>query len=140
MPSGTIQPSLTATFFRNYNAYSIACAIPVATNIFFGASTLRHFSQRAKHTSTYQLVAFIEYYYVYEIAVIRSKKWYVFGLASGKIGMRGDILETKCQCAAASGVRDGSRSPATGFQEQVANRRKRLWLIAIVVSVTEKVL
>ncbi len=35
-------------FFRNYNAYSIACAIPVAINIFFGAST-------------YQLAAFIGY-------------------------------------------------------------------------------
>ena len=47
---------------------------------------------------------------------------------------------TRCQCAAASGVRDGSRPPATGLQEQVANRRKRLWLRALVVSVTEKVL
>ena len=45
-----------------------------------------------------------------------------------------------CQCAAASDVRDGSRPPATGLQEQVANRRKRLWLRAMVVSVTEKVL
>jgi len=44
------------------------------------------------------------------------------------------------QCAAASGVRDGSRPPATGLQEQVANHRKRLWSRAMVVSVTEKVL
>ncbi|MFC1781506.1 hypothetical protein ACFLZ8_04530 [Planctomycetota bacterium] len=47
---------------------------------------------------------------------------------------------TRCQCAAASYVRDGSRPPATGLQEQVANHRKRLWLRALVVSVTEKVL
>lgn len=58
----------------------------------------------------------------------------------GKIKICGDILETRCHCAAASGVRDGSRPPATGLQEQVANRRKRLWLRAMVVSVTEKVL
>ena len=44
------------------------------------------------------------------------------------------------QCAAASGVRDGSRPPATGLQEQVANHRKWLWSKAAVVSVTEKVL
>ena len=44
------------------------------------------------------------------------------------------------QCAAASGVRDGSRLPATGLQEQVANHRKWLWSKAAVVSVTEKVL
>ena len=50
-----------------------------------------------------------------------------------------DKIETTRQCAAASGVRDGSRPPATGLQEQVANRRKRLWLRAMVVSVTEKV-
>ena len=49
-------------------------------------------------------------------------------------------MVTRCHCAAASGVRDGSRPPATGLQEQVANRRKRLWLRALVVSVTEKVL
>jgi len=49
-------------------------------------------------------------------------------------------MVTRCQCAAASCVRDGSRPPATGLQEQVANRRKRLWLRALVVSVTEKVL
>ncbi len=49
-------------------------------------------------------------------------------------------MESNCQCAAASGVRDGSQPPATGLQEQVANRRKRLWLRAMVVSVTEKVL
>ena len=42
--------------------------------------------------------------------------------------------------AAASGVRDGSRPPATGLQEQVANHRKWLWSKAAVVSVTEKVL
>ncbi|MHC4436882.1 MAG: hypothetical protein ACYS3S_05945 [Planctomycetota bacterium] len=36
--------------------------------------------------------------------------------------------------------KDGSRPPATGLQEQVANRRKRLWSRAMVVSVTEKVL
>ena len=45
-----------------------------------------------------------------------------------------------CLCAAASGVSDGSRPPATGLQEQVANRHKRLWLRAMVVSVMEKVL
>ena len=44
------------------------------------------------------------------------------------------------QCAAASGVRDGGRSPAIGLQEQVANHRKRLWSKAGVVSVTEKAL
>jgi hypothetical protein len=47
---------------------------------------------------------------------------------------------TRCPCAAASGVRDGSRPPATGLQEQVANRHKRLWSRAMVVSVMEKVL
>jgi len=55
-----MQPSLTATFFRNYNAYLIARAIPVALKIFFGASNLRHFSQLATLTSTYPLVEFIE--------------------------------------------------------------------------------
>ncbi|MFC1794690.1 hypothetical protein ACFL3Q_14005 [Planctomycetota bacterium] len=50
------------------------------------------------------------------------------------------IIGDNCQCAAASCVRDGSRPLATGLQEQVANRRKRLWLRALVVSVTEKVL
>ena len=49
-------------------------------------------------------------------------------------------METACQCAAASGVRDGSRPPATGLQEQVANRHERLWLRAKVVSIMEKVL
>jgi hypothetical protein len=49
-------------------------------------------------------------------------------------------LESECHCAAASCVRDRSRPPATGLQEQVANRRKRLWLRALVVSVAEKVL
>ena len=58
----------------------------------------------------------------------------------GKINICSDKMVTRCQCAAASYVRDGSRPPATGLQEQVANRRKRLWLRALVVSVTEKVL
>ena len=49
-------------------------------------------------------------------------------------------MVTSCMCAAASGVRDGSRPPATGLQEQVANRHKRLWSRAMVVSVMEKVL
>ncbi len=49
-------------------------------------------------------------------------------------------MESRSPCAAASGVRDGSRPPATGLQEQVANHRKRLWLRVMVVSVTEKVL
>ena len=44
------------------------------------------------------------------------------------------------QCAAASGVRDGGRSPAIGLQERVANHRKRRWSKARVVSVTEKAL
>ena len=57
-----------------------------------------------------------------------------------KIDFCGHILVIRCPCAAASCVRDGSRPPATGLQEQVANRRKRLWLRALVVSVTEKVL
>jgi len=65
---------------------------------------------------------------------------HIIGPAWGKIGVSGDKTESLCQCAAASGVRDGSRPPATGLQEQVANRRKRLWLRAMVVSVTEKVL
>ena len=64
----------------------------------------------------------------------------IFGLNIDKINICRDILEILCQCAAASYVRDGSRPPATGLQEQVANRRKRLWLRALVVSVTEKVL
>jgi hypothetical protein len=42
------------------------------------------------------------------------------------------------QCAAASGVRDGGRPPATGLQEQVANHRKRRGSKGWVVSVTEK--
>ena len=41
-------------------------------------------------------------------------------------------------CAAASGVRDGGRSPAIGVQAQVANHCKRLGSKALVVSVTEK--
>jgi len=57
-----------------------------------------------------------------------------------KFDICGDKIVTGCQCAAASYVRDGSRPPATGLQEQVANHRKRLWLRALVVSVTEKVL
>ena len=36
-------------------------------------------------------------------------------------------------------MRDGSRSPAIGLQEQIANHRKRLWSRVMVVSVTEKV-
>ena len=44
----------------------------------------------------------------------------------------------RCQCAAASGVRDGGRPPAIGLQEQVANHRKRRGSKARVVSVTEK--
>jgi len=59
-------------------------------------------------------------------------------LDAGKIKTCGVILVTRRVCAAASGVRDGSRPPATGLQEQVANRRKRLWSRAMVVSVTEK--
>ena len=56
----------------------------------------------------------------------------------GKTKTCGVILETCIVCAAASGVRDGSRSLATGLQEQAANHRKRLWSRAMVVSVTEK--
>ena len=56
------------------------------------------------------------------------------------MSVRGDILVSNCQCAATSGVRDGSRPPATVLQEQVANRHRRLWLRAMVVSVMEKVL
>ena len=44
------------------------------------------------------------------------------------------------KCAAASGVRDGGRSPAISLQERVANHRKRRWSKARVVSVTEKAL
>jgi hypothetical protein len=44
----------------------------------------------------------------------------------------------RCQCAAASGVRDEGRSLAIGLQEQVANHRKRRGSKARVVSVTEK--
>src|SRR6478672_1203741 len=47
-------------------------------------------------------------------------------------------LVRRYQCAAASGVRDGGWPPATGLQEQVANRRKRRGSKARVVSVTEK--
>ncbi len=71
---------------------------------------------------------------------IFAKKWHYFGLDTGKIDICGIILVSSCQCAAASCVRDGSRPPATDLQEQVANRRKRRWLRALVVSVTEKVL
>ena len=71
---------------------------------------------------------------------ILTSNSYLIGLDIGKIGIRVDISDTRCQCAAASYVIDGSRPPATGLQEQVANRRKRLWLRALVVSVTEKVL
>ena len=49
-------------------------------------------------------------------------------------------LADRLQCAAASGVRDGGRSPAIGLQERVANHRKRRWSKARVVSVTEKAL
>ena len=42
------------------------------------------------------------------------------------------------ECAAASGVRDGGRPPATGLQERVANHRKRRGSKARVVSVAEK--
>ena len=44
------------------------------------------------------------------------------------------------ECAAGSGVRDGGWPPAIGLQERVANRRKRRWSKARVVSVTEKAL
>ena len=47
-------------------------------------------------------------------------------------------MGSRHQCAAASGVRDGGRSPAIGVQAQVANHRKRLGSKAPVVSVTEK--
>src|SRR5579863_3031816 len=49
-------------------------------------------------------------------------------------------LGRRHQCAAASGVRDGGRSPAISLQERVANHRKRRWSKARVVSVTEKAL
>ena len=49
-------------------------------------------------------------------------------------------MDRRLQCAAASGVRDGGRSPAIGLQERVANHRKRRWSKARVVSVTEKAL
>jgi hypothetical protein len=49
-------------------------------------------------------------------------------------------LADRLQCAAASGVRDGGRSPAISLQERVANHRKRRWSKARVVSVTEKAL
>ncbi len=64
----------------------------------------------------------------------------MFVIDLSKISICSVKMVTQCQCAAASDVRDGSRPPATGLQEQVANRRKRLWLRAMVVSVTEKVL
>ena len=44
------------------------------------------------------------------------------------------------ECAAASGIRDGSGPPAIDLQGLVANHRKRRTLRAWVVSVTEKVL
>ena len=50
------------------------------------------------------------------------------------------VVGGRHQCAAASGVRDGGRSPAIGLQERVANHRKRRWSKAGVVSVTEKAL
>ena len=37
----------------------------------------------------------------------------------------------RSKCAAESGVRDGSRPPAIGLQEQVANHGKRLWSKAL---------
>ena len=49
-------------------------------------------------------------------------------------------MDRRLQCAAASGVRDGDRSPAISLQERVANHRKRRWSKARVVSVTEKAL
>ena len=49
-------------------------------------------------------------------------------------------VDRRLQCAAASGVRDGDRSPAISLQERVANHRKRRWSKARVVSVTEKAL
>ena len=64
----------------------------------------------------------------------------LFSVDLSKISVCGDKMESRSQCAAASGIRDGSRPPATGLQEQVANHRKRLWLRVMVVSVTEKVL
>src|ERR1700733_9900649 len=48
------------------------------------------------------------------------------------------VVAYRRECAAASGVRDGGRSPAPGLQEQVANHRKRRGSKAQVVSVTEK--
>ena len=48
------------------------------------------------------------------------------------------VVGGRHQCAAASGVRDGGRPPAIGLQERIANRRKRRWSKARVVSVTEK--
>ena len=60
-------------------------------------------------------------------------------MKSSKVRICGVILESNCQCAAASGVRDGSRPPATGLQEQVSNHLKLRWLKARVVSVKEKV-
>ena len=51
----------------------------------------------------------------------------------GKVGR-----SCRRECAAASGVGDGGRSPAIGLQEQVANHRKRRGSKARVVSVTEK--
>jgi hypothetical protein len=50
------------------------------------------------------------------------------------------IWDCRYQCAAASGVRDGGRSPAIGLQERVANHRKRRRSKAGVVSVAEKAL
>jgi hypothetical protein len=49
-------------------------------------------------------------------------------------------LETNCQCAAVSCIRDESRASATDLQEHIANHLNRLWLKALIVSVTEMVL
>jgi hypothetical protein len=47
----------------------------------------------------------------------------------------GPIMARGRECAAASGVRDGGRSPATGLQQQIANHRKRRGSKARIVSV-----
>ena len=65
---------------------------------------------------------------------------YPYLLKGMSINRSNQGLVRRHQCAAASGVRDGSRPPATGLQEQVANHRKWLWSKAAVGSVTEKVL
>jgi hypothetical protein len=71
-----------------------------------------------------------------ECLSIRAIVHLLDGFCESKLAFFG----SQCQCAAASDVRDGSRPPVTGLQEQVTNHRKRLWLRALVVSVTEKVL